>query len=124
MVLFCLYAILIGSWYCIIIISNLIIGTVSSKRILGCSGDCSSAIEQRERVCSSNSDCLLRLFYPCYNESACANRCTGNCTGTWIQTGMGSCSVYCDGGTRTVQYTCRDQSKQKYNLFSIKVSLF
>ena len=92
--------------------------------MLGCSGECSSAIEQRERVCSSNSNCLLRLSYPCYNESACADGCAGTCTDTWIRIGRGLCSVFCDGGTRTVQYACIDLSKQKYNLFSIKVSFF
>ena len=90
------------------------------QQIKSCVGECSGAIEERERVCSSNSSCLLRLYYPCYNKSACADSCTGICTGEWIRTGMGQCPVFCDGGNRTVQYTCRDQSKKMFVFFQAK----
>ena len=80
------------------------------QKTLGCSGDCLSAIEERERVCLSNSNCLLRLYYPCYDTSACADDCLGTCTGGWLQTGMSSCDAFCDGGKRALTYTCRDQS--------------
>ena len=82
------------------------------QRTLRCSGDCSSAIEERERVCSSDSDCLLRLTYPCYNKSACADNCTGTCNGKWVRSGEVICPVFCDGGIGTVYYSCRFQSKK------------
>ena len=82
------------------------------QHILGCSGNCSSAIEDRERVCSSNSNCLLLLSYPCFDKSICADGCTGNCSGEWVPSGKVLCPVFCDGGTGTVQYSCRDQSKK------------
>ena len=81
------------------------------QRILGCFGECSRAIEVRERVCSSNSSCLLRLSFPCYNKSACADRCIGTCTGEWFQTKMRVCPVFCDGGKRAVEYMCKNQSE-------------
>ena len=89
--------------------------------MLGCFEECSSATEIRNRVCLSNSNCLLRLRYPCYNKSACADNCTGTCTGEWVRIGTGLCSVYCDGGNRTVLYTCRDQSKKLLLCFRLKI---
>ena len=77
---------------------------------MGCNGQCSSAMEERERVCSSNPNCLLRLYYPCYNKSSCADGCTETCTGEWVRGGEIICPVFCDGGTGTVQYTCTDRS--------------
>ena len=82
------------------------------QRFLRCIGQCSSAIEERERVCSSNPNCLLLLSYLCFNESACVDGCSGTCPGKWIPTENGLCSArYCDGGTRTVKFTCKDQGK-------------
>ena len=80
------------------------------QKILGCYGNCTSATEQRERVCLKNSDCLLMPIYPCYNENAC-EMCTGNCSGKWDQSAVDTCSAFCDGGTQSVQFTCKDQSK-------------
>ena len=98
--------------------------TIFFQEFIRCVGKCSNAIKLSDRLCSSNSSCILRLFYPCYNKSACANSsCTGTCTGEWVRARMGQCPVFCDGGNRTVQYECRDQSKKFFCLLKLKIYL-
>jgi len=66
-----------------------------------------TAVEERERVCTSNPACLLRLYYPCFNESACDGNCSDTCDGTWNVISTASCSSFCGEGTRSLKYNCR-----------------
>ena len=51
---------------------------------------------------------LLSLLY---NGTACTDGCTETGTGEWIQSEEVACPVFCDGGTRTMHYECRNQDK-------------